>query len=231
MIAEYKEGLVCKHGIWFSTSDKNLYRESHNIVLYSELIEKVFNISVYARRSIGACRCLLRVDGTKYLIWNLGQGRFIDFTLLFSYLQKWINSGLKIYALWKSILNLALSCGISCTLTYDDLHRSVCGFMNNLDIDFKRAFSCPTHGSSPTWVVSDGKNVGPLKRRVGHLKELDAEQSDEKILVQSTKSKDRVFLSSKKERLSVCELLTGELFMNDFSGISEITSSNGLLII
>ena len=154
-----------------------------------ELIEKVFNISVYARRSIGACRCLLRVDGTKYLIWNLGQGRFIDFTLLFSYLQKWINSGLKIYALWKSILNLALSCGISCTLTYDDLHRSVCGFMNNLDIDFKRAFSCPTLGSSPTWVVSD-----------------------EKFLVQSTKSKYRAFLSSKKERLSVCELLTGELF-------------------
>ena len=114
-----------------------------------------------------------------------------------------------------SIFKLGLFClhdsqtmTYTCTLTYDYLHRSVCGFMNNLDIDFKRAFSCPTLGSSPTWVVSD-----------------------EKFLVQSTKSKDRVFLSSKKERLSVCELLTGELFMNDFSGISEITSSNGLLII
>ena len=231
MIAEYKEWLVCKHGVGFSMSDDNLYRESQNIVLYSELQETVFNIPVYARRSVGACRCLLRVDGTKYLIWNLGQGRFIDFTLLFSHLQKWVNSGLKIYALWKSILNTALSCGISCTLTYDDLHRSVCGFMNNLDIDFKRAFSCPTHGNSPTWVVSDGKNVGPLKRRVGHLKELDTETSDEKILVQSTKFKDRVFLDSKKERVIVCQLLTGELSMIDFAEISDMTSANGLLLI
>ena len=71
-------------------------------------------------------------------------------------------------------------------------------------------------------MVSDGKNVGPLKRRVGHLKELDTETSDEKILVQSTKF---------KERLIVCQLLTGELSMIDFAEISEMTSSNGLLLI
>ena len=200
-------------------------------MLYSELIEKVFEIPIYARRSIGPCKCLQRLDGTKFLIWNLGKGRFIDFTLLHTYVQKWVNSGLKIFALWKSIFNTALSCGISCTLQYDDLHRSICGFMNNLEMDFKEAFSCPTHGSSPAWVVSDGKNMGPLKRRVDHLKELDRETSDENILVQSTKSKNRVFLNSKKERLLVCQVLTGELTMVDFAEISEVTSSNGLLII
>ena len=103
--------------------------------------------------------------------------------------------------------------------------------MNNLDMDFEKAFSCPTHGNSPTWVVSDGKNVGPLQKRVDHLTELSMDQSDPKILQQSTKSKDRVFLNSKKERMIICQLLTGDLTMRDFCEISEITSSNGLLLI
>ena len=138
------------------------------------------------------------MDGTKYLIWNLGQGRFIDFPVLYSYLQKWVNSGIKIYAMWKSIYNSAMSSGISCTLKYDDLHRSICGFMNNLDIDFQRAYQCPTHGTSPKWVVADGKNVGPLSRRVNHLKELDVDHSDTRILRQSTKFQDRTVLKNKK---------------------------------
>ena len=100
-----------------------------------------------------------------------------------------------------------------------------------MNIDFKKAFTCPTHGNSPKWIVSDGKNVGPLKRRVDHLTELDHEQSDERILTQSTKSADRVFLNSKKERLLVCQLVTGEVSMNDFVEISEMSSDNGLLII
>lgn len=231
LIAEYKEGFKCIHERPFSESNNNLCRESTNIVLYTELGEKVFNIPVFARRSLVGCKCLQRLDGTKFGIWNLGQGRFIDFTLLYSYLQKWVNSGLKIFALFKSIRDTALSCGISNTLTYDDLHRAICGFMNNLEIDYKKAFSCPTHGNSPTWIVSDGKNLGPLKRRVDHLKELDRVDSDDKVLGQSTKSKDRVFLNSKKERMLVCQLLTGDLSMIDFAEISDMTSSNGLLVV
>ena len=231
LVPEYTEGTLCKHGKQFSSSDENLYKESNNFVLYSELIEKMFDIPVYARRSVGPCKCLQRLDGTKFLVWNLGQGRFIDFTLLYSYMQKWANSGLQIFALWKSITNTALSCGISCSSEYNDLHRSICGIMNNLEMDFKSAFSCPTHGSSPAWVVSDGKNMGPLKRRVDHLKELDRESSDNNILAQSTTFKNRIFLNSKKERMLVCQLLTSELSMIDFAEVSDLTSANGLLII
>ena len=231
MISEYRDEEKCKHDKRFSSSNDNLYRESNNFVLYSELDEKIFDIPVFARRSVGSCNCLQRVDGTKFLIWNLGQGRFIDFTLLYSHVQKWVNSGMTIFALWKSIKNTAMSCGISCSLTYNDLHRSICGFINNLDIDFKKAFSCPTHGNSPTWIVSDGKSLGPLKRRVSHLKELYKAQDDESILTQSTKSKDRVFLSSKKERMLVCQVLTGDIPMVEFAEISDVTSSNGLLLI
>ena len=231
MIAECEDGQTCVHDRPFCSSNENLHRESSNLVLYTELSEQVFDIPVYARRTVGPCKCLKRVDGTKFLIWNLGQGRFVDYTFLYSYLQKWVNSGLKIFALWKSVRDSSLFAGISCTLTYKDLHRSICGFFNNLEIDFKTAFSCPVHGVSPKWIVSDGKNLGPLKRRVEHLKELEPEAADDRILIQSTKSKDRVFLTSKPERMLICQLLTEELSMVDFAEISEITSSNGLLLV
>ena len=231
MVPEYDQSIKCKHGRQFSNSDNNLYRESKTFILYSELTEQVFDIPVFARRSVGACRCLQRVDGTKFLIWNLGNGRFVDFTLLHSYVQKWSNSGLKIFALWKSIVNSALSAGLSCTLEYDDLHRSVCGFVNNAHMDFRKVFSCPDHGTSPEWIVSDGKNMGPLKKRVSHLKELLPKEDDQKILSQSTKFKDRLFIPAKSERDNVCQLLTGNVTMQDFSETAEIRSENGQMII
>ena len=38
-------------------------------------------------------------------------------------------------------------------------------------------------------------------------------------------------MNSKKERMLICSLLTGELSMRDFAEISEVTSANGLLIV
>ena len=229
---DYVEGLTCtKHGHEYSNCNDDLHQESPTLLLYSEMVERVFNTSVFSRPTIGQCNCRQQYDGTDILAWNLGQGRFIDFSILFSYLHKWHDSGMKIFAMWKSITNNAMFSGISCTLSYDDLHRSICGFMNNLEMDWKRAFSCPTHGSSPAWIVSDGKNLGPLKRRVNHLKELDRHETDESVLEQSTKFKDRVFLSEKKERVIVCQLITGDMPMLDFAEVSEITSPNGQLLV
>ena len=158
-----------KHENQYSNTDDNLYQESKHFVLYTESGEFVYEIPVFARRTVGNCKCLQRLDGTKFFIWNLGQGRFVDYTVLLDYLHKWVQSGLTIYALWKSYRTKALTCGLSFTLTYNDLHRSMTGFMNNLDMDFKKAFTCPTHGNSPVWVVSDGKRLGPLKRHVDRV--------------------------------------------------------------
>ena len=230
LIPEYKESTKCKHGSQFMSNDDNLYKESTNFILYSEICEKIFNIPVFARRTVGPCKCLQKVDGTKLLIWNLGNGRFVDFTLLHSYMHKWASSGIRIFALWKSIVNSALSTGISCTLQYDDLHRSITGFMNNIDMDWKKIFSCPDHGTSPHWIVADGKNTGPLKRRVDHLKELLPMENDA-ILQQSTKFKDRIFLSTKSERQNVCQMLTGNISMTDFAEITEMRSENGQMVI
>ena len=79
--------------------------------------------------------------------------------------------------------------------------------------------------------MSDGKNVGPLKRRVDHLKELNINETDKTILIQSTKFKDRCFLSEKKERMNVVKLLNEEISPLDFLEISEMNSENGRLII
>ena len=171
LVPDYVEGLTCtKHGHEYSNCNDDLHQESPTLLLYSEMVERVFNTSVFSRPTIGQCNCRQQYDGTDILAWNVGQGRFIDFSILFSYLHKWHDSGLKIFAMWKSITNNAMFLGISCTLSYGDLHRSICCFMNNLEMDWKRAFSCPTHGSSPAWIVSYGKNLGSLKRRVSHLK-------------------------------------------------------------
>ena len=232
LIPEFVPESKCKiHGNEYDPSEDNLHKESNTIIIYSEVGEKMLNIPLYSRPTAGDCSCTAKFDGTDLLIWNLGQGRFVDFTLLFSYLHKWVVSGIKMYAFWKSIKSSAAFSGVSCTITYNDIHRSICGFFNNLGIDYKKAFSCPVHGNSPHWLVSDGKNVGPLKRRVDHLKELDINETDKTILIQSTKFKDRCFLSEKKERINVLKLLNEEISPLDFLEISEMNSENGRLII
>ena len=78
--------------------------------------------------------------------------------------------------------------------------------------------------------MSDGKACGPLKRRVKHIEELDVAPNDETVLSQSTAYHDRIFLSIKKERKVVCDLLVGDLTMEQFIATDEISSANGLLI-
>ena len=137
---------------------------------------------------------------------------------------------MSMYALYRSIVDGAESCGISCSLTYSDIHRSVSGFFVNLVFDVQRAFSCPTHGTSPHWIVADGKACGPLKRRVEHVKELDIAENDDSVLSQSTAYKDRIFLNIKKERDVVCQLVSGDITMEAFISSEEITSVNGQLV-
>ena len=162
---------------------------------------------------------------------NLGLGRFCCYTLLLSYLHKWRTSGIAMYAMYRSIVDLAESSGITCDLTYKDIHRSVCGFFSNLTFNVEKAFSCPTHGTSPKWMVADGKALGPLKRRVNHLQELDIHPEDKTVLEQSTLFKDRIFLASKKERKAVLSLLTGDTTMTQFVANDVLKSENSLLVV
>ena len=162
----------CKHNSQFNADDAALVRESLNVCLFNDLGQRIFPAEVFARPSVGPCSCLLRFDGHDLMIWNLGKGRFVDYGMLHSYLQKWQASGLTMYALHRSIVDGAESCGVTCSLTYSDIHRSVTGFFCNLVFDLEKAFTCPTRGTSPKCIVSDGKALGPLKRRSWMLQKM-----------------------------------------------------------
>ena len=192
----------CKHEAGYMSGEDGLVRESENLVLYNELGERIFETEIFSRPTEGSCKCLQRFDGSDLLIWHLGRGRCVDFTLLVSYLHKWRGTGMSIYGLYRSLIDAAESCGITSSLKYADLHKSVCGFFCNLQFDTAVAFSCPCHGTSPHWVVADGKALGPLKRRVEHLSEFDVRDGDSVVLEQSTNYKDRIFMNIKKGKLS-----------------------------
>ena len=207
-----------------------MIKESSSVCVYNDIGERHFDANVYVRPTVGPCKCLKRFDGHPLLLWHLGKGRFVDYTLLHGYVHKWCLSGLSMSALHQSIVCAANSHGVPCSLTYVDVHKSVCGFVNNLSFDEKKAFSCPDHGRSPTFIVSDGKSLGPLKRKVDHLKELDVSETDTTIWNQSTKYEDRTFITVKKERAEICKLLTGDIDMEQFLTSELISTENGLLI-
>ena len=73
----------------------------------------------------------------------------------------------------------------------------------------KTDFFCPAPscGDSLKYIVCDGKTDGPTKRNVEHLHELDKAVDDNSPLCQGSLFADCVFLSDKKERKLVCNLL------------------------
>ena len=142
---EYK----CKHNNTFMESEESLIRISTDLCLINDVGERIMKSEVFARPSDGPCQCLHRFDGHSYLVWNIGQGRAVCYTLLLGYLHKWRGSGISMHALYKGILDCAHSCGVSCSVSYSEIHKSICGFFSNLQFNVKKAFSCPTHGTSP----------------------------------------------------------------------------------
>ena len=230
LVPKFDPEKKCKHKMPFNQYEESIIKQSKNLLLFNDLGQRVFSTEVFARPSLGPCQCLQRYDGHQYLIWNLGLGRFCCYSMLLSYLHKWRTSGIAMYAMFKSIRDLSESSGITCDLTYQDIHRSVCGFFSNLTFNVEKAFACPTHGTAPKWMVADGKALGPLKRRVNHLQELDIHPEDIKVLEQSTLFKDRIFIASKQERKAVLSLLTGEMAMEQFVANDALKSENSLLV-
>ena len=53
-----------------------------------------------------------------------------------------------------------------------DLTRAVTGFAGMLRF-MKEDFLCDKCGDTPAYIVCDGKSIGPAKRKVNHLSELD----------------------------------------------------------
>ena len=56
--------------------------------------------------------------------------------------------------------------GTKSSLTYQDLNKAICGFFSVIRFDDAKVFSCPSCGTSPKYIVADGKSDGPVKRKV-----------------------------------------------------------------
>ena len=105
------------------------------------------------------------------------------------------------------------------------------GFFRKLEFDWKKAFSCPCCGNSPKFFCMDGKeDIGPLKRKVQHLEELDRHPDDHEVLEQGSHFSKRVFLSAHKERQLACGLVTGTISVKEFLQSEDIKSENGELV-
>ena len=75
------------------------------------------------------------------------------------------------------------------------------------------------------------KSLGPLKRRVNHLNNLDLATDDTKVFSQSTSYKDKVFLTIKKELQMVCKLVTGDASVAEFVNSRGKKSENEMLLV
>lgn len=90
MVAECEDGLKCEaHQNPFSTTVKT----SSYTTVYYEKCEKVYNIATYARGTGGLCHCKHQIDGDKYQLWHLKNGRFIDYIFLHKYILQHLSSG------------------------------------------------------------------------------------------------------------------------------------------
>ena len=222
---------VCKHNNIFDPDDNNLVHHSSNITVYTNIGERVFDVQVMVRKTIAGCNCLQQFDGHPHLLWHLGNGRFVDYTWLHLHLHRMRSEGIGTYAEYKSLTDALASTGISSSLSYKDLHRAVCGFFRRLKFNEKISFSCPTHGNSPRFLNTDGKNLGPLKRKVRNISELEKHPEDREVLGQSTFFKNRTFLSNIKERTLVLQLLAGDISKHEFCISENIETENGRLIV
>ena len=229
-VPAWSESNLCKHGNVYDHDDQNLGSHCEQIVVYSNIGERVFDVEVLFRKTLAGCACIQQYDSHKHLLWHLGFGRFVDYTLLHQHVHRMRTSGMGIYAEYRAISESLEALGIESSLTYNDLYRAVSGFNRRLKFDEKVAFSCPTHGNTPRFLNVDGKNMGPTKRKVKHLEELERHEDDNEVLPQSTLFANRVFMPDMKERDLVVELLAGSKTMAAFCD-SEITSANGQLVV
>jgi hypothetical protein len=226
-IPEYSENDACElHGHRYDENDDNLIVDTENCISYSEIGEQVFDTKVMCRRTLGNCNCRQRYDGHPQLLWHLGKGKFINYSVLVNLHHNFVNGRLSIHAQFESIQDNAESFGVSCSLSYDDLHGASVGFSWNLQFDLKTAFSCPKHGVKPKWIVADGKNLGPTKRKCKDMAELDSHPDGNQVLEQSTVFKDRVFLPNSIERSTVCSLMGNLISKDDFVTSPDIESEN-----
>ena len=221
----FKIDKICEHNNTFDPSDDHLVRLGSEVKIYSENSERILGIPYYGRKSTGNCRCVQQADTHEYLLWNVGAGKFIEYSYLLNILHRW-HTGLSITSQLnnrvKRFSNVSI---VPSSLLINDLNKAFNGFCAMLTFE-KSAWSCIDCSDTPQIIVADGQMVAPTSRKTAHLSELQKHPTDQNILSQGSKHKDRVFLNTKKERVLLKQLVKEEIRAEEFLA-ENIQSRNG----
>lgn len=117
--------------------------------------------------------------------------------------------------------------GLLSSLTYKEFLHSISGFRSLLSFP-GGVFTCPSCTSKPPYIAFDGTDVGPAKKTVEHLSEMD-QPGGEDLLSQGSTFEDRTFLQMYQERELVFHLARGTLEIEDFME-GDMRSENGQLV-
>ena len=173
---------------------------------------------------------MLQADTHELRLWNMGSGNFIDYIFLHNHIHKMVSLGIAMNASFNARKTSLSDIGVKSSLSYSLFLRACTGYAQMMQFR-KEDFLCQHCGDSPSYIVGDGKTDRPRKRKVEHLKELDAAEEDESTLCQGSFFQDRVFLSVSKERKLVCGLLTDNVSPDDFLESDDMNSENGEMIL
>ena len=67
----WSQSSLCKHNNEFDQDDAKLRSHSKNIVVYTNIGERVFDVQVMYRKTVGSCSCIQQYDSHKHLLWQL----------------------------------------------------------------------------------------------------------------------------------------------------------------
>ena len=172
LLPDICENIKCsKHKNEFSAEATDLFLMSQNTVIYRTLSDKILDVPVYARRTKKLpgekrCRCLLQVDGHKWLLWHVGKGRMVDYAYLNFYLHQKVK-GKGILEAWASRNESFESNNYKSSLTLKTFQRATFGYENRLEFP-SDAFICDDCTIATKYLVFDGKVVAPNKHAIDH---------------------------------------------------------------
>ena len=170
-----------EHQNKFSMDESDLVLISKNTIVYSVLSDRVFDIPVFARRTVAApgtngCKCLLQVDGNRWLLWHDRKGRMIDYEFLNFYLHFKVK-GKGICEAWSSRVESLAANNYESTLTRQVFTKACLGFQSRLEFP-ENVFVCDECTLNCKYLLFDGKVIGPNKHKVDHLQEEDDEYGE-----------------------------------------------------
>ena len=203
---EYVQDQTCKHGVNFDPDPQNLIKKYSEVTVYYEFSEITIDIPMFARKSLGPCRCLILPDTHQFMLQNCGGGRLIDYGFLADIVCGWCQRTGVLSKISARADRFRLA-GRQTTLPVNvatEAIASFCHFMQSEDSDWVCDKCCRNDAgdltTTPQFLVADAKAVGLKNRRVEHLQELDRAPDDDQVLPGGSDHRQRVFLADKEER-------------------------------